>query len=240
MSSIACARIATFVLLTLAAASPVNAESRTFTSSDGRTVEAEVISSTPDMVTLKLNTGQTVATSVNRFSEADQTYLAAWRKEHPTEIKYALTTNYTKSKTDSSKGSVSGKTITTETWLCNMKVTNRSGQTLENLKVKYDIYCNEFDDNSSNMVLKKTSNEASISSIKNLQELVIPTKEVRLKLVQLKAGYYYVDGGRARQKEDLAGMTITILHEGKEVYSWSSNGVPGQGSDGKNGSLFGK
>jgi hypothetical protein len=221
------------------AATVAHAEPRTFTSTDGRTVEAEIVSATPDVVTIKLTSGQTLATQISKFSSGDQEYIATWRKEHPVAIKYAFTANYTKDKTGSSKSKRGNTVDTTDTWICKMKIANRSGQTLENVKVNYDIYYKESDGNK--LVMRKVSDSASIDGIKHLQEVIVPTKEIKLTTSQLEGGYYYIDGSKSRQRDALSGMTITLQHEGNQVFTWSSNGVPAGSTSGeKAGSLFSK
>jgi hypothetical protein len=200
------------------------AEVRTFTSPDGRTLDAEVSSATLDTVTLKLAAGGTIVAPISKFSTADQQFIKEWRKQNPTAIKYSFTSSYTKEKTKSQKSSVGAATVTSDSWICNMKIANRSGQTLEKLKIDYDIF---YDNNEGGRVVtRKASGSATIDNIKHLQEVLVPTKELTLQTSQLKGGYYYSDGARARQRDSLSGMVIKISHEGKQVYTWASSGVP--------------
>jgi hypothetical protein len=218
-------------------ASSIQAEMRTFTSPDGRTLEGEIVSATPDMVTLKLASGQTLAAPINKFSDSDQAFILSWRKENPQTIKYAFAAGYTKEKIDSRKSSSGATTITSEKWICKMKITNRSGETLENVKVDYDIYLREMGSG----VMRNTKGSATIASIKHLQELALATSPVTVESSQLSGGYYYTDGSRSRQKGSLEGMMISLSHEGKQVFQWTSPGAPAGGgtATGTAGSLFG-
>jgi hypothetical protein len=58
----------------------------------------------------------------------------------------------------------------------------------------------------------------------------------------LEGGFYYTDGTKTRQKDSISAMQINIHHDGKQVFSWASAGVPkGAGnSEGSKGSLFEK
>ena len=38
----------------------------------------------------------------------------------------------------------------------------------------------------------------------------------------------YVDGARARQKDSLAGMAVSVRHAGKTVFEWASKGMEGK------------
>lgn len=213
---------------------------RSFVSPDGRSIEAEIVAATPDTVTLKLASGQSIVAPVNKFSTADQEFITTWRKQNPAVIKYNFATSFTKEKKDSSKKDTGSRIVTTETWVCNMKISNRSGQTLQDLKINYEIYYNQMD--AGRPVLRKSPGSTTIASIKNLQDLIIPTEDLKLTTTQLDGGYYYADGSRPRQKDSLSGMVINISHEGKQVFSWTSNGVPagrGATAEGKD-SVFGK
>ena len=68
------------ITLLLGAASSLEAEPRTLTSTDGKTFTAEILAIRGDQVVLSMGSKQyTLATS--RFSEADQTYFEEWKAE---------------------------------------------------------------------------------------------------------------------------------------------------------------
>ncbi len=217
------------LLLTLLCALGTPASARTFTSPDGRTLEGEIVSATPDMVTLKLASGQVLAAPVSRFSTADQTFITEWNKANPAKIKYAFDVAFSKEKKSAMKPRrMNNHTITTESWVCNMKITNRSGQTLENVVVDYDVFFTEYGDGTP--VVRKLTAKASISAIKNLETLVIPSQEVNLSEYQLDGGFYYPDGSRARKKESIEGMTLRFNHAtNAAAFTWTSQNAPKSG-----------
>lgn len=217
------------------------AEVRTFTSPDGRTLQAEITAATPDRVSLKTAAGQPLVVPIDKFIPADQAHIAEWRKANPAQIKYRFVADYTKSKAGSSKMKSNNETITTEQWECNMKITNQSGQTLEGVTVDYVIYFDNLE--RGNKVTRSKAGKADIGTMKSLQQIVVKTTPVELHSVQLEGGYYYTDGTRARQKETLNGMIIHVNHDGKKVFTWTSSGVPkgaGTTAEGTKGSLFGQ
>lgn len=229
-----------FISLAVLSVGMAQAEPRTFTSPDGRTIQGEISSATPDRVTLKLVNGQTIVAEVGRFVQADQDHIAAWRKANPVQTKYRFTADYTKSKSSSSKQNAGSETITTEMWDCNMKLVNQSGQTLEGVTVEYVIYLDRF--SQGNKIITSQTGKADIGTMKHLQQLVVKTDAVRLMGYELQGGYYYPDGTRPRGKEGIRGMTINIKHAGNVVFGWSSNNVPkgGATAEGTTGSLLGK
>lgn len=229
-----------FISLAVLSVGLAQAEPHTFTSPDGRTIQAEISSATPDRVTLKLAGGQSIVAEVGRFVQADQDHIAEWRKANPVQMKYRFTADYTKSKASSSKQSMGSETITTEMWDCNMKLVNQSGQTLEGVTVEYVIYLDRF--SQGNKIVSSQNGKADLGTMKHLQQMVVKTDAVRLMAYELKGGYYYTDGTRPRGKEGIRGMTINIKHGGNAVFSWSSNNVPkgGPTAEGTTGSLFTK
>lgn len=226
--------LAAFALLTQPA---LQAEPRTFTSTDGRSLEAEIVAASNDSVSLRLANGQTITSGLGLFSPADQKFIADWRKKNPVKINYAFQVSYTKEKTDTSKARRSNETVTTESWICKIKVANRSGQDLENLKLDYSIFYNQMD--GGKPVLRKRNGSVTIPGIRNNEEVTLPTENVKLQSVQLDGGFYYSDGSRSRQKDSLAGMTVSFKHSGKEVFQWASQGMEGKTSTapGTQGSL---
>lgn len=215
-------------------------EPRTFTSPDGRTIQAEIQAATPDRVTLKTTAGQTLVAPIDKFIPADQDHIVAWSKANPVQVKYRFLADYTKSKSSSSKRNSGNETITTELWDCNMKITNQSGQTLEGVTADYVIYFDNLE--RGNKITRSKPGKVDLGTMKNLQQLILKTEPIELHGVELQGGYYYKDGTRPRQKESITGMMISINHDGKRVFSWASSNVPkgGTTAEGTKGSLFGQ
>lgn len=219
------ATLKTWAFLSLALlATAVQAEMRTFTSPDGRTLQAEVQSATSDMVTLKLANGAPLAVQISKFSEADQAFIAEWRKANPTAIKYNFAATFTKDKRDSSKSSKNNEEITTDTWACNVKLVNRSNQTLDGIKMDYEIYYTQV--SGKQAVTRKMTGRADVPSVKHLEEVLVQLRELKLTTTKLEGGFYYLDGSRSRQKDAIEGVVVKLKHDGKQVYEWASAGVP--------------
>lgn len=217
------ARALAFVFL-IASGAALQAEPRTFTSPDGRTLQGEVVSATPDMVTLQLVNGPQLAVAINKFSEPDKAFIAEWRKANPVTIKYNFDLSFTKEKTDSSKSSRGNTEVITDVWVCNLKLANRSNQTLENIKVDYEVFYSQAGGNGS--IVRKMPGNLSVPILKHLEQTTVKTKEVRLETTKLEGGYYYLDGSRSRQKDAIEGVIVKISHAGKPAFEWVSPGVP--------------
>lgn len=217
-------RILTGSALALCCVLTLHAESRTYTSPDGRTLQAEILSAESNTVTLKLTTGQTLTAAVDKFSQADQAFIKEWQKANPVTIKYNFNATYTKEKTDSSKVNRDNHEVVTDTWVCNVKLLNRSGQDLEKVRVDYEIYYEQM--SSGKPVMRRMNGSSTLDSIKHLEELTLPTKELKLTTSKLDGGRYYVDGSRPRQKDSISGVALKIYHSGKPAFEWASSGVP--------------
>lgn len=204
-------------------AATVQAELRTFTSPDGRTLQAEIQSATADSVTLKLANGQPLTAPVSKFSDVDKAYIAEWRKANPTTTKYDFAASYSKEKVSSSKQNMGSVEQTVERWICNLKIINRSGQLLENLKVNYEVLCDRSSDGATGA--RKVTGSVEIPSIKHLEETKVPTGEITLAESKLRPGYYYKDGTRPRNKDSIDSVGIKIIHNKQVVFEWSSNGA---------------
>lgn len=224
----------------------MRAEVRTFTSPDGRTLQAEIVSATPDSVTLKLGSGQVMTAPLSKFSQQDQAYVGQWLKTAPKnpappapDIRYDFAINFAKEKVGTRKSSAMNQTITQEEWICKMKINNRSGQTVDNVVANYMIFYSDTGDG--RPVVRRQSGQAQVGSIKHLQEVIVPTQSVNLAEYRLDGGFYFEDGTRARRKDNIEGLVVNILVSGKQVFTWSSPGVPAGASrsaSDEKGSLF--
>lgn len=197
---------------------------RTFTSPNGQTIQAEIVSASAADVTLKMANGAVITATLDKFSRADQAFVAEWLKSNAAAIKYSFDLNFSKDKTDSSKRMLGNTEVTTERWLCHIKFTNRSNVTLDNVSLKYDIYYTAISGNQS--IVKKFSGDTKVAPTKHLETVSVSTKEIVLEKSKLEGGFYYADGSRSRQRDSIDGIAIDVFHNGQKVHSWVSSGVP--------------
>lgn len=71
----------TFALLSTVAPAADQQDPRTFTSADGRKIEATLLAVTVDKAKLKLTSGRAANIPVASFSETDQAYIKAWQEK---------------------------------------------------------------------------------------------------------------------------------------------------------------
>lgn len=206
-------------LLTL---TPVYAATRTFTSTDGRTVVAEITSATSAQATLKLADGRETVVPLNRLSPADQEYVATWIKQNPQAIRYSFAVDVTKDKVSSNESRPRrGITQTSTKWLYHIKVSNRGAQDLEGLKASYQIHYS--DEEGKAKVTEVKSGTVNVPKLDQGTSTSVDTEPVELITTELDSGYYWENGAPSKQKDTIKGIAVTIEHHGKSVYEYSSS-----------------
>lgn len=115
-----------------------NAESRTFTSADGKSMEAEIVSATDAEVTVKLAaTQRQVRFPIVLLSEEDQAYVRNWAEENET---FNLRIE-AKKQTTGSETTTKGDTKTNvRSYLYGVSVLNWGRNDLDNAMIKYRIF----------------------------------------------------------------------------------------------------
>lgn len=89
---------------------------------------------------MKRADGSTMTVDIGKFAQADQTHIASWLQKQHKPSQHSFSVQFTKEKMGSSKMS----SDTFEKWKCLLAITNRSGMTLENLTVDYEITVDEY------------------------------------------------------------------------------------------------
>jgi hypothetical protein len=214
------------LVMTIGLATGLRGESHTFTSPDGRTLEAEIQSATNDAVTLKVGKDRIFTSPITKFSESDQKHIAEWRKAHPETIKHNFSIDFTKERISQTK---LGPTFTSEGWVCHVTITNRSGQTLDNLEVSYEISVSENADlngqSQSKPKIRTVEGKLQIPSIKHLEKLSYKTKPFGINLYHGSASRTFdkrIYPGKARQKDGFDGISVRIMQAKQNVFEWGS------------------
>lgn len=125
-----------------------DAEVRTFTSSDGKTMEAELVSADNVYVTVRLTANRRqVQFPLSRLSAEDQEFVRTWAEEN---VAYRLRIDARK-KTTGSENITKGNTKTNvRSYLYDVAIENWGRNDLDNAMVEYRIYmdCGSFKEGS--------------------------------------------------------------------------------------------
>jgi hypothetical protein len=221
-------RISPFTLLLAVIAATVfiqtaSAETRAFTSSDGKTLNAEIETATADTVTLKLADGKPVMIPLARLAPADQDFVKTWLKANPPTIHYNFDVSWTKEKAGSSTKGVNNTKIVTNKYVTHIKITNRSGQAVENIGLNYQIYYSDMEGAAT--LIKHHDGKQNIPLIKSGETITVDAEPVSLSSKQLDGGFYYTDGSASRKIDTFKGIAATLKHDGKQIFEFVSQGV---------------
>jgi len=213
------------ITFSICAASLLHGEQRLFTSGDGKTLVAEIVSATPDLVTLKLESGTTTVVPLARLAEQDRAHIAEWRKANPTAIRYNFLVDWEDERVDGDKFKMRGSTVQDlkQKWVCHFKVTNRSSMAVDNLEVRYQIHYLSVDGKSK--ILEQTFGTKQLPLIRTNETLIVDSDPVTLEVTQLMPGWTWADGAKNKEKDDIKGVVVTLVHNGKDVFEFVSRGI---------------
>lgn len=218
--------VAIFIAL-LGLSPTLKAEVRTFTSTEGRTISAEIVSATVDLVSLKLADGSTATLPLTRLVEADREHIKQWHKANPTEVRYNFTVDWTdECLSGKQRARANGPAVveSKEKWVCHFKVLNRSGQTLENVEVRYQIHYTNVDGKATSA--EHVKGTKSIPAIKFNETVTLDSDTLELAVTQLAPGWTWADPKmRRKENDDIKGVVVTLYHQGKQVHEFVSRGI---------------
>lgn len=208
-------------------------EFREFTNSAGKTIKASVIAATATDVTLKMEDGRQMTGGVSFFSESDREYIEGWRKANPATIAYAFDVTLTRKREERRKTTEGNKVIVYESWKYDVKVENKSksgsaGVTTSGLELRYNIaktakaiamQANALNDGmapSGGLLVKAGS--AKLGNIEYLRSVQIQTDAVPVTHSELAPGWYYADGSKDENNDELEGIWIQIVEGDKVLF----------------------
>jgi uncharacterized protein affecting Mg2+/Co2+ transport len=198
---------------------------RVFTSTDGKSITADLVGANGLQATLKLADGRETVVSMNRLSQVDQEFITAWVKQNPQTIRYNFSVEAAKEKVDSkvagSRFSIESSTVAK--WLYHVKVTNRASQPMEGVKMRYQIHYTDVDGKVKNTEYKFGVKD--LPPLKPGESINVDTDPVDLVSIKLEGGYMYSDGSRPRQTDTIKGLAVTLEHNGKSVFEFTTTGV---------------
>lgn len=208
-------------------------EFREFTNSAGKTIKASVIAATASDVTLKMEDGRQMTGGVSFFSKGDQEYIEAWREANPSKVAYNFEVTLSRDRAERRKATEGNKIIVYETWKYKVEVENKSksgsaGVTASGLELRYNIAktakaiamqasaLNEGLIPSGALLVKAGS--AKLGDIEYLRSVKIETDAVPVTYSELAPGWYYSDGTKDEQNDELEGIWIQIVEGDKVIY----------------------
>lgn len=216
-----------------------SAGARTFTDTQGRKIEAEIIEIIGANVTLRLPSGKSSTIPIAKLSETDRDFIALWKSTSPADAgdgsKGAPTTpaninnliEIDAKKVRLEKGQKKKETrgeSTEERWVFAVEVRNKSRAALEGLKLSYRVYVLPL----ASKKLGLDPDDAVNGGILTLDKVAASgvlkknTEEVVLKRVELDGDYEFIDGSRNKLEDKLEGIWIKVWQGDRKVAEFKS------------------
>lgn len=197
----------------------------TFTSADGREMEAKIIRVSGDEVIIERKAdGRNFTVGTDMFAQDDQAFIKEWDELKRLSRDDALKITVRRS-TESSEKSSSVSTVT-ERWEAGytIGVTNETWGPLENLTAHYRIF--KFDQavaaqDRGEGDIERKSGKFPIAMLERDATVEHDTEKFLLTASKLKSNWYYINGGRKKSKDELDGCWVRIYKGTQLVHEYS-------------------
>lgn len=227
-----CLTISILTTLSIIPSQSVAEDFREFTNTGGQTMKAIIISATDTDVTLKREDGREVSGGIRFFSEADQSHIAEWRKANPAQITYDFAIQFTRERTDRTKSVEGHLNVVYESWKYKIKLENRSkaggaGIPVSGISLLYNLSktpkSRARDSSSQNNNLRSAggllvqTGKIDLGTLEYLRVKEFETETIPINHSELAPGWYYADGGKDESNDELEGISIQLVKDGKIV-----------------------
>jgi hypothetical protein len=207
-----------FIALCLAASLPaLQAEVRTLTDRQGRSIKADVIEVENGAVKIRREDGQTFTLPLANLSDADQKELKAWAAANPPRLKpEELPLQFSRGKFSTEKELLSEGAVTAykEQWGYSLTLSNKSKRALTDLRADYVLFVKE-DQGPGNKdagKFRRMKKSSPIDTIPLHGSLTFRTDTVASYRYVLQPGFVWAGGGGSSKpiKDTLHGMWLRI------------------------------
>ena len=194
---------------------------REFTDTQGRKLEAEIVSAAAGQVSLKrVADGRLFNVPAATFTEADQKFIAEWAAAN---TKYSFDVTYTKKKQGETKQKSNNVTYEQETWIYKINIRNRLPAAVGDLRVDYWCFRREDGGKGKGTARIETSGSSKIAAIPGSSAVTVDTSEIILNKQKLDGGFYFINGDSAIQSDGMGGLAVRIFDKnGKEIHKWAT------------------
>ena len=221
---------------------PASAEMRTFTDTQGREIEAEILTVSGSKVTLKLANGKTYTIPVSKLSKDDRFFVEVWadldKKGEgektegtgpmiPDRVNYRFELEVNKERIKKGdKTRVDRGEYKLDEWIFKVELENRSRVDLEGLEMSYRIYV----DTKASAKLgsleeppKVYGGRVKVDPVDDGDSVLVKTGPAKLMELQLDGDFVFNDGSRNKLDDDLEGVWIKVWHGEKKVAEYKTS-----------------
>jgi hypothetical protein len=204
-------------------AGAAHAESHIFTTTDGRFLRGELVSSNGEQTVLKTTDGQVQTVAFRELIGSDQDYITLRSKTVDPEQHQNFEVSWTKEKTGSRVEGVNHTKVTKNSFITHIKVRNLSKQASEDLDLHYQLYYNNVE--GTKTVLKHIDGVVKMPALQAGATTTLDSKSFELDSSELAAGRYYVSGAPSRQIDSFKGVVVTFKHKNQPVFEYVTPGL---------------
>jgi len=212
-----------------------HAEPRTFTNTEGNTVDAELISLEDDTVVLKLRNGAAARVPLKTLSESDQSFVTAWWEENKDKLKpmdVRLTIDKKAERIDRKVTSTGGgnrnalnqpppvvKKVTIDEFHYIGELKSYVRKDVEDITVEYTIYkrVSTNDKDGLDTTVEEIDGTDTIRVLKGLGSATFETDEVQCEDVSETGG----NKPRTSKRETILGVVFTLSAGGQDFLKQS-------------------
>ncbi len=199
-------------------------EVRTFTNKQGASIQAEFISLADGMVKIKRDDGRVFDLPLSSLSQADQNWIKEEAKK-PAQIPATaldvqmMRATFSTKKDDKSQR---GLILIVDEAGYRVTITNRSSQTLSDMKVRYRVFVQNdpgsFRNSEKEGGIRHVDSMAEVNELKPFSSTEIRTDPIQLSSTKLQRGYIWGDSKKPRETiaDEIVGIQLRI-HVGAQL-----------------------
>jgi hypothetical protein len=210
-------------LCIIGAATCARAELHTFTDTQGRTIQAELLSVKDNQIRVRREDGQVFTLPFDSLVKEDITYIATWRRQH-VEVKL----HFTASPFHVTAEHRNTEAIQTTTEKAGYSITlfNDAADAASDFKVDYILFYTEGEwggGQASDLPLKRKSGNIPIALLEGGKSVILKTDPVTLRKSKYNPDWGYDNSKYNKWGDDLAGVWVRVSLNGKVVSEFVSS-----------------
>ena len=211
----------------------MNAETRTLTDTEGRSIRADVIAVEGEQVRIRRDDGQVFNLPMERLSETSRRELRAWAQEQASKpqplppgafevqmsrVRFSAETRESDVKLTTGETIKNGRVTTEEKWGYSFMLTNRSNAPLTGLRAEYLLFATKDDVHKEGKKegLRSARHRARLDDMPAQGRLDFRTESVSAFKMRYKGNIVSAKTGDSSSRETLHGIWIKI-YRGEEL-----------------------
>jgi hypothetical protein len=214
--------VAAATVLLAALSSNASAEVRTFTSTDGKAIKAELVGVRDGKASLQMEGGKVFDVPLARLSEGDQTFIKTWAETNKTykltDLRFEVRKDRKVERKESGKGK-DRKTDKTSDISWAGVVQNNTRETIEDILVTYTIYRRDYyrSENGTSDTLEEVKGEVEVGALEGGAKYDVESEKVEEFSKVTKAK------GEARgttERQNVLGAVFKVSIGGRELITF--------------------